>query len=85
MTDRSPVVVVYGRPGCHLCEKAVAVIERVRERISFTLEQRDIEVDDKLFARYLERIPVVEIDGAESFELFVDEAAFELAVTNRNR
>ena len=42
-----------------------------------TLEQRDIESDDGLFKRYLERIPVVEIDGQEAFELFVDEQQFE--------
>lgn len=67
-----PTVVVYGRPGCHLCEDAVAVIEDVRARVPFTFEQRDIEADDELFRRYLERIPVVEIDGRETFELFVD-------------
>lgn len=67
-----PTVVVYGRPGCHLCEDAVAVIEDVRTRVAFTFEQRDIEADDELFRRYLERIPVVEIDGLEAFELFVD-------------
>ena len=70
-------VVIYGRPGCHLCEDAVAIIERVRARLPFTLEQRNIEADDGLFKRYLERIPVVEIDDEEAFELFVDEQQFE--------
>jgi hypothetical protein len=70
-------VVIYGRPGCHLCDDAVAIIERVRARLPFTLEQRNIEADDGLFKRYLERIPVVQIDGEEVFELFVDEQQFE--------
>ncbi len=70
-------VIVYGRPGCHLCEDAVAIIERVRARLPFTLEQRNIEADEGLFKRYLERIPVVEIDDEEAFELFVDEQQFE--------
>lgn len=70
-------VVIYGRPGCHLCDDAVAIIERVRARLPFKLEQRNIESDDGLFKRYLERIPVVEIDGQEAFELFVDEQQFE--------
>jgi hypothetical protein len=78
--DPDLTVVVYGRPGCHLCEQALAVIERVRKRAPFVLEQRDIEADDELFKRYLERIPVVEIDGAEAFELFVDEQEFERAL-----
>ncbi len=78
-------VIVYGRPGCHLCEQAVVVIERVRARVPFVLEQRDIEADDELFKRYLERIPVVEIDGAVAFELFVDEHEFERALAKVKR
>ena len=76
-------VVVYGRPGCHLCEDALAIVERVRARVPFTLLQRDIESDDALFKAYLERIPVVTIDGEEAFELFVDELGFESAVRSR--
>jgi len=56
------------------------VIERVRARVPFALEQRDIEADAELFTRYLERIPVVAIDGVEAFELFVDEHEFERAL-----
>jgi glutaredoxin len=74
-------VVVYSRPGCHLCEQALAVIEEVRARVAFELREVDIESDDTLFKRYLERIPVVVIDGRESFELFVDSAGFEQALT----
>jgi hypothetical protein len=55
------------------------VLLRVRSRhpSSFRLEERDIEADDALLRAYLERIPVVAIDGQESFELFVDEQALE--------
>jgi glutaredoxin len=67
-------VVIYGREGCCLCEQAFALLERVRTTRQFALEQRDIESDEKLLAAYLERIPVVTIDGVEVFELFVDEA-----------
>jgi hypothetical protein len=70
-------VVLYARPGCHLCEDALAVMERVRSRVPFGLEQRDIEADDTWFKLYLERIPVVEIDGEVAFELFVDEQQLE--------
>jgi hypothetical protein len=76
-------VVVYGRPGCHLCEEALTVVEAVRRRVPFTLEQRDIESDDALFRAYLERIPVVTIDGREAFELFVDAGALERALIDR--
>ena len=69
------VVTLYGRPGCHLCDEAREALERVRTQAPFTLEEVDIERDDELFKRYLERIPVVSLDGEELFELEVDEAA----------
>ena len=67
-------VTLYSRPGCHLCEDAREALERVRRRAPFTIDEIDIESDDQLHARYLERIPVVALDGEELFEFFVDEA-----------
>ena len=66
-------VTLYGRPDCHLCDDARAALLRVRRTHPFRLEERDIEADEALFARYLERIPVVALDGEELFEFFVDE------------
>ena len=68
-------VVLYGRDGCCLCDDARAVLERVRTRHPFALVERDIDADDALLRAYLERIPVVTIDGVEAFEFFVDESA----------
>ncbi len=70
-------VTIYGRPGCCLCDQALVILERVRERVPFVLEQRDIESDDALLAAYLERIPVVAIDGYDRFELIIEEGEFE--------
>ena len=70
-------VILYGRPGCCLCDDARVVLERASERFGFVLQERDIETDDALLRDYLERIPVVTIDGVEAFELFVDEAKLE--------
>jgi glutaredoxin len=67
-------VVLYARPDCHLCDEARAVLERVRADTPFDLVERDIERDDDLHRRYLERIPVVEVAGEEAFEFFVEEA-----------
>jgi glutaredoxin len=64
-------IVIYGKPGCHLCDDARAVLERV----GAPFEEIDITTDDALHAAYLERIPVIAIDGRERFEFFVDEAA----------
>ena len=66
---------LYGRPGCHLCDEARAALLRVRADVPFELREIDIDGDDELFKRYLERIPVVALNGEELFEFEVDEAA----------
>ena len=66
-------VTLYGRAGCHLCDDARARLEAIRRTHPFVLREVDIEADDALFKRYLERIPVVALDGEELFELFVDD------------
>jgi glutaredoxin len=72
MTD----VVVYSRPGCHLCEEAVAKIVALHEQgYRFGLHEIDIESDELLLRRHLERIPVVEVDGTVVSELVLDETA----------
>ena len=68
-------VTLYARPGCHLCDDARAALERLRARTPFALSEVDITTDDALHARYLERIPVVAVDGEELFDHFVDEEA----------
>jgi glutaredoxin len=66
-------VVLYSRPGCHLCDEARAGILALRERgLRFELREIDIESDDQLLSRYLERIPVVQVDGEQVSELALD-------------
>lgn len=72
MTD----VVVYSRPDCHLCEEAIAAIAGLHgEGYRFGLHEIDIESDELLLRRHLERIPVVEVDGAVVSELVLDQVA----------
>jgi glutaredoxin len=73
----TPTLRLYSRPGCHLCDAARAALERVRARTPFALHEIDIDTDDALLARYLERIPVVTLGDEELFEFFVDETALE--------
>jgi glutaredoxin len=68
-------VTLYSRPGCHLCDEAREALERVQAQAPFTLNEVDIEIDDALHARYLERLPVIALDGEEVFDYFVDETA----------
>jgi len=65
-------VVLYSRPGCHLCDVARETILSQRERLEFEFEEVDIEADEELELEYGIRIPVVEVDGDEAFEISVD-------------
>jgi glutaredoxin len=73
-------VVLYGRPGCCLCDDVREMLERVRRERPFELIERNIEQDEALHLAFLERIPVIEIDGEIAFELLVDEAELTRAL-----
>jgi glutaredoxin len=66
-------VVLYSRPGCHLCDVAREAIRRVHGRHPFAFEEVSIEGDEALELAYGIRIPVVAVDGQERFEIDVDE------------
>jgi len=62
-----PHVIIYSRPGCHLCDEAKAAIKSAGIDDQFTLEEIDIESDDELLRKYKYDIPVIAIDGLEAF------------------
>jgi glutaredoxin len=70
-----PRVTLYGKPGCHLCDDARAVVEGVRAERPFEVEHVDITLDPVLYRRYGERIPVIAIGGEDAFEFVVDAGA----------
>jgi glutaredoxin len=76
----TPHVVLYSRPGCHLCDETREVIVAVRERVAFDLEEIDIDGSDELTREYGIRIPVVAVNGVEMWDYRVDRAEFEAAV-----
>jgi glutaredoxin len=66
-------VTLYARPDCHLCDQARAQLEALRaEGLAFELEEVNIDSDDRLLTRYLERVPVVELGGEIVSELGLD-------------
>jgi redox-sensing transcriptional repressor len=67
-----PEVVVFLRAGCHLCEDALADLEALSGQEPFAVRTVDIERDDRLHARYLERIPVIAVAGEELCDFAVD-------------
>ncbi len=76
-----PDLILYGRPGCHLCDDARVVLARIGE----PFDEVDIESDDALHRAYLERIPVVALDGDELYDYFVDEADLRRRLAMRAR
>lgn len=76
-------VVIYGKPGCHLCDDALAHLRRLKRRYPMDIEEIDITSDPALFRRYDIRIPVIEIDGVERLEAPVDEKALRAALRLR--
>jgi glutaredoxin len=77
----SVAVVLYGAPGCHLCEVAKQVLERQRELLGFDLELIDISADRQLEARYREEIPVVYVAGRKAFKYRVEPLELARRVT----
>ena len=73
-------VEMYSRPGCHLCDQAKDVIDRVRLRFPFAFRVIDIETDPELEKTYREQIPVVFINGNKAFKYHVDERELEKKV-----
>lgn len=62
-------LVLYGRPGCHLCDEARDLLTPLAREARIPLREIDIESDDRLHRAYLERIPVIELDGEVISEL----------------
>jgi glutaredoxin len=60
-----PRVVLYTRPGCHLCDAARAVVEKVTASAGETFDERDITRDPADLRAYAESIPVVTVDGVQ--------------------
>lgn len=58
-----PRVVLFSRPGCHLCDDARAVVVRVTRELGEAFVERDITRDPDDLLEYGESIPVVEVDG----------------------
>ena len=77
----APQVTLYGRPGCHLCDQAREQLLALRdEGAGFELHEVNIEDDERLLRAHVERIPVIEVDGAEVSALVPDGVALRAAL-----
>ena len=73
-------ITLLGKPGCHLCDDARAVVARVADELAVPWEERSILDDEELFEEYAEQIPVVLIDGRQHTFWRVDEARLRAAL-----
>ncbi|MCZ4498593.1 MAG: glutaredoxin 2 [Marmoricola sp.] len=74
-------VLLYGKPGCHLCDEARAVIVRVCAQVGTAYDEIDVTGDPELMRRYGEQIPVTFVDGAQHDFWRVDEQRLLAALT----
>jgi hypothetical protein len=74
-------ITLLGRPGCHLCDDARAVVARVAQDLAVPWEERSILDDPALLQAYAEQIPVVLVDGVQHTFWRVDEARLRRALS----
>ncbi|MER6472816.1 glutaredoxin family protein [Streptomyces collinus] len=93
MADMSPLfrrkaapqerlVTLVRKPGCHLCDDAQAVVEKVCGELGVPWEHKDITEDAELHDRYWEQIPVVLVDGRQHTFWRVDETRLRKELTD---
>lgn len=69
-------VVVYTRPGCHLCEVVKATLARLETQAKFRWREVNIDSDADLCSRFTNDVPVVFIDGRKAFKYRMEEREF---------
>ena len=73
-------ITLLGRPGCHLCDDARAVIERVAADLGVAWEERDITASPDDMREYWDKIPVTLVDGVQIDFWRVSEARLRAAL-----
>ena len=71
------IVIIYSRPGCHLCEQAKAAILSAGCSDDFELRELNIDEDPVALQRYQNDIPVIFINGVKVFKHRVDPKEFK--------
>jgi hypothetical protein len=74
---------MYSRRRCGLCDEAREVIAAAGREVPLQLDEVYIDGDDALELRYGIRVPVIEVDGVEAFELTVEPGQLEELLRRR--
>jgi hypothetical protein len=80
MANSLPLVTIYSRKNCHLCDVAKEVVESAKSEVDFDLEIVFIDGDAELEKLYGEEVPVTMINGRRHDYFRVDRARFIEAV-----
>jgi len=78
----TPLLIVYYRDGCHLCEQVVASLFQFQEELKYEIEQIDIDTDPVLRDKYNADVPVVTYQGEVIFYHFFDERELRKSLGN---
>ncbi len=79
------VITIYSRPGCHLCDVALDVLENLQKELDFDIEKLSIEGDPELERKYGDQIPVIKIDGEHHDFYSVDPERFRASLARHRQ
>jgi len=71
-----PLVTLYTRAGCCLCDDVKRVLLEAQRRAEFAYEEVDIDRDHELRRLYNDEIPVVAIKGVKAFKYRIEMKEF---------
>lgn len=78
--ETPPRVVLYSKPGCHLCDDAREVVAAVCAELGESFDEVDITTSEELMRAYGEQIPVTVVDGRQHDFWRVDAARLRAAL-----
>jgi glutaredoxin len=84
-SPQSVRLTLYSKPGCHLCEEARAILDRLPRRYEILIEEVDIRSDPELFRAYDIRIPVIVFEEGTTLEAPIKEGRLHDAVKRAAR
>lgn len=71
-----PEVIVYSKPACCLCSRAMEQLAKLQEQHPFVMREINILEDSEAYNKFKEEIPVIFVNGRKAFKYHVDETAF---------
>jgi glutaredoxin len=80
VTAPGHTVTLISRPGCHLCDEARSVIEKVTSELGMSFDERDIATSAEYLQAYTDMVPVTLVDGVQHDYWRVSEARLRAAL-----